>query len=117
MRIGFVSDLHIDFNRQYDFVSVLGQLISDENLDQLVIMGDSANGLQRNLRFYQQLAEALPVPFHTLILMDGTITRLPNIFVKQTVPDTRITLLPNMSGPISYILMAIKSVIGEIVNG
>lgn len=67
MRIGFVSDLHIDFNRQYDFVSVLGQLISDENLDQLVIMGDSANGLQRNLRFYQQLAEALPVPFHTLI--------------------------------------------------
>lgn len=67
MRIGFVSDLHIDFNRQYDFVSVLAQLVSDKKLDQLVIMGDSANGLQRNLQFYRRLDQRLAVPFHTLI--------------------------------------------------
>lgn len=51
MRIGFVSDLHTDFNRQYDFVTVLQQLINDERLDKIVIMGDSANDLKRNLRF------------------------------------------------------------------
>ncbi|MGF2384724.1 metallophosphoesterase [Lentilactobacillus otakiensis] len=67
MRIGFVSDLHIDFNRQYDFVSVLMQVVSDKRLDQLVIMGDSANGLQRNLQFYQRLDHRLAIPFHTLI--------------------------------------------------
>lgn len=67
MRIGFVSDLHTDFNRQYDFVTVLQQLINDERLDQLVIMGDSANGLQRNLRFYERLEESISIPFYTLV--------------------------------------------------
>lgn len=67
MRIGFVSDLHIDFNRRYDFVTVLTQLVHDMRLDQLVIMGDSANGLDRNLAFYEQLQNQLPVPFWTLI--------------------------------------------------
>lgn len=67
MRIGFVSDLHIDFNRQYDFTAVLEQLVYDKHLDELVLMGDSANGLQRNLAFYDWLAAALSVPFRTLI--------------------------------------------------
>ncbi|WP_232365336.1 metallophosphoesterase [Lentilactobacillus fungorum] len=67
MRIGFISDLHTDFNRQYNFVAVLNQLIYTKQLDQLVIMGDSANGLHRNLQFYDQLAHTLPVSFRTLI--------------------------------------------------
>ncbi len=67
MRIGFVSDLHIDFNRQYDFVAVLKTLVAQESLDELIIMGDSANGLNCNLKFYRQLSSQLPVPFRTLI--------------------------------------------------
>ncbi|WP_243686123.1 metallophosphoesterase [Lentilactobacillus rapi] len=67
MRIGFVSDLHIDFNRQYDFCDILAKLVQDEQLDRLVIMGDSANGRQRNLNFYTRLTQKLPIPFNTLI--------------------------------------------------
>lgn len=67
MRIGFVSDLHIDFNRQYDFEAVLSKLIKIKQLDQLIIMGDSANGLQKNLAFNQRLVQVLPIPISTLV--------------------------------------------------
>lgn len=67
MRIGFVSDLHTDFNRQYDFVTVLQQLINNERLDKIVIMGDSANDLKRNLRFYERLEDSISIPFYTLV--------------------------------------------------
>ncbi|MFT8399732.1 MAG: metallophosphoesterase [Lentilactobacillus diolivorans] len=67
MRIGFVSDLHTDFNRRYDFVKILLALVQDEQLDQLVVMGDSANGLTQNLKFDQALSKVLPVPVRTLV--------------------------------------------------
>lgn len=67
VRIGFVSDLHVDFNRRHDFISILTELVAKKHLDRLVIMGDTANGLERNLAFDDQLAAKLPVPFQTLI--------------------------------------------------
>lgn len=67
VRIGFVSDLHVDFNRRHDFISTLTELVAKKHLDQLVIMGDTANGLERNLAFDDQLVAKLPVPFQTLI--------------------------------------------------
>ncbi len=67
MRIGFVSDLHIDFNRKVNFIDVLKQLVDDEQLDELIIMGDTANGVKRDLTFYSKLKASLNIPFKTLV--------------------------------------------------
>ena len=42
MRIGFISDLHIDFNRQFDFLEILSQVIADKALDTVVFLGDTS---------------------------------------------------------------------------
>lgn len=67
MRIGFISDLHIDFNRRHHFIAVVVELVKKERLDHLVIMGDTANGLERNLAFDDVLSQSLEIPFHTLV--------------------------------------------------
>ncbi|KRM54001.1 metallophosphoesterase [Lentilactobacillus kefiri DSM 20587 = JCM 5818] len=48
-------------------MTVLQQLINDERLDKIVIMGDSANDLKRNLRFYERLEDSISIPFYTLV--------------------------------------------------
>ncbi|MBS5078800.1 MAG: metallophosphoesterase [Clostridiales bacterium] len=56
MRIGFISDLHIDFNRQFDFLEILSQVIADKALDTVVFLGDTSTGAKDALRFYDALA-------------------------------------------------------------
>lgn len=57
MRIGFISDLHIDFNRQFDFLKILPEVIADKGLDVVVFLGDTSTGAQDALRFYDNIAD------------------------------------------------------------
>ena len=56
MRIGFISDLHIDFNRQFDFLEILTEVIADKALDTVVFLGDTSTGAKDALGFYDALA-------------------------------------------------------------
>lgn len=56
MRIGFISDLHIDYNKHHKFPEIMAQLIQEEGLDTVIFLGDTATGSEETLRFYDQLA-------------------------------------------------------------
>lgn len=56
MRIGFISDLHIDFNRHHKFPEVMAKLIVEEELDTVVFLGDTATGAEGAIGFYDKLS-------------------------------------------------------------
>lgn len=56
MKIGFIGDLHIDYNTHHDFVSVFKQLCQDLCLDKIVFCGDTTTGAFPALSFYDKLS-------------------------------------------------------------
>lgn len=67
MRIGFISDLHIDVNPTYhkkDFLMALYQASSERDLDMLVIGGDIANEWSIVVSFVEQLQTYLSIPVY-----------------------------------------------------
>ncbi len=67
MRIGFISDLHIDINRHHNFITLISELAKEKKLDLLVILGDIADGAIYTIKFYRELKEKLKIPFRTLV--------------------------------------------------
>lgn len=55
MRIGFISDLHIDYNRHHRFPEIIAQIIEEESLDTVIFAGDTATGAEGVIRFYDEL--------------------------------------------------------------
>lgn len=67
MRVGFISDLHIDVNPSYrrkDYLMALYQACSERELDRLIIGGDIANEWEEVLSFIEQLEGYLKIPVH-----------------------------------------------------
>ena len=58
MKLGFISDLHIDFNREHDVKSALINEYRNCNLDMLLIAGDTSNSTKITLWFLNELKEA-----------------------------------------------------------
>lgn len=56
MRIGFISDIHLDYNRHHDFIKALKQIISEHRIDIMVFAGDTATGAPDALDFYRAIA-------------------------------------------------------------
>ncbi|WP_343208055.1 metallophosphoesterase [Anaerolentibacter hominis] len=61
MRIGFISDIHIDYNRHYNFVDLMAEAAERKQLDYLVFLGDTCTGGSRTLEFYDRLAKRTAV--------------------------------------------------------
>lgn len=61
MRIGFTSDIHIDFNKRHDFIDAFKVVVQKLELDALVFAGDTSNNFQEALDFYERLKEATSI--------------------------------------------------------
>ena len=57
MRIGFIGDLHIDYNTHHNFILALSKLSSDLSLDYLIFCGDTITGAFNALDFYETLSK------------------------------------------------------------
>ena len=58
MRIGFVGDLHIDYNLHHDFIEGVCAAVRTLALDVIVFCGDTTTGAFESLAFYQDLEKA-----------------------------------------------------------
>lgn len=59
MKIGFISDLHIDMNQNYPVMDVLVQTADEKGLDVLAIAGDISESAEITLREVKELAGRL----------------------------------------------------------
>lgn len=59
MKIGFIGDLHIDYNVHHDFTQAFEKLVATLGLDYLVFCGDTTTGAFQALDFYDQLREKI----------------------------------------------------------
>lgn len=60
MRIGFISDLHIDMNKAYNikhFIDAFHRLMDDEFIEAVVIGGDIANHYSLTITFVEKLKQ------------------------------------------------------------
>lgn len=67
MKIGFISDLHIDRNPDVppkEFVTRLKEVIKRKQLNRLVIGGDISNHYSSTLEFVEQLQNQAEIPVH-----------------------------------------------------
>lgn len=55
MNVGFIGDLHIDYNVHHDFFQALERVVQTLALDYLVFCGDTTTGAFQALDFYDQL--------------------------------------------------------------
>lgn len=59
MKIGFISDLHTDVNREYPVMDTLAQAAMQQELDVLAIAGDISESPETTLREVEKLAACL----------------------------------------------------------
>ncbi len=67
LKIGFISDLHIDRNREtsaYDYLNASKRIISEKELDMLVIGGDISNHYTTTLLFVEELEKRAEIPVY-----------------------------------------------------
>ncbi len=57
MKIGFIGDLHIDYNTHHNFLNAFTRVCKDEALDVLIFCGDTNTGAFQALEFYHDLSQ------------------------------------------------------------
>ena len=57
MKIGFIGDLHMDYNTHHDFLAEFTRVCEDEALDTIVFCGDTTTGAFGSLDFYNDLSQ------------------------------------------------------------
>ncbi len=86
MKVGCISDIHIDMNREFDVLGVLAQTARKKQLDALVIAGDISNHYTTTLAFLKQLGVRMEIPCyfvpgnHDLWDESGTCRNTEEIF-------------------------------------
>jgi len=61
MKIGFISDLHIDINSDYPVVQSLKQVIREKEVEMLVLAGDTFNMAELTVEFARSLEKELGI--------------------------------------------------------
>lgn len=64
MRIGYISDLHIDFNRDFPILDALIKEVQEQNIETLLIGGDISNSVKNTNTFVELVKQATGVPVH-----------------------------------------------------
>lgn len=55
MKLGFIGDLHMDYNHHHDFLATFVRLLNDLKLDTIIFCGDTTTGAFKALSFYEAL--------------------------------------------------------------
>ncbi len=77
MRIGFIGDLHMDYNTHHDFLNAFQAVCHDLHLDKIVFCGDTTTGALKALRFYDELQSRV----------DATVLQIPGNHELYSVED------------------------------
>src|SRR5690625_4252394 len=67
MRVGFISDLHVDRNFEVSitqYLKILLQTITEQKLEMLVIGGDISNHYSTTIRFVEELQKQAEIPVY-----------------------------------------------------
>jgi Icc-related predicted phosphoesterase len=56
MKIGFIGDLHLDYNTHHDYIRAFSAVCTDIGLDKIVFCGDTTTGAFQALSFYDKLS-------------------------------------------------------------
>lgn len=56
MRVGFIGDLHMDYNTHHDFLKAFTSVCQNLSLDIIVFCGDTTTGAHKALAFYDALS-------------------------------------------------------------
>lgn len=87
MRIGFIGDLHMDYNSHHDFLSDFKHVCESQALDTIVFCGDTTTGAFGALEFYDALRTEIPSQIleipgnHELYCTAGRNKRKKNEFI------------------------------------
>ncbi|MDO4281713.1 MAG: metallophosphoesterase [Peptococcaceae bacterium] len=57
MKIGFIGDLHMDYNTHHDFPACFARICENLSLDTIVFCGDTTTGAFDSLDFYDKLSQ------------------------------------------------------------
>lgn len=64
MKLGYISDLHVDFNKNYPVIEALVNEVNKEKLDMLLIGGDISNSVKNTNTLIELVKLATDVPVH-----------------------------------------------------
>ncbi len=67
MKIGFIADIHVDFNRRHDFIEVFKECVKEMQLEAIVFAGDTSNDYKEAILFYDRLKEALGIGIYAVV--------------------------------------------------
>ena len=62
MKIGVISDLHVDINKAYPVAELLAQQAQQQQLDALLLAGDLSNHVSTTLAFLDRMGALCAVP-------------------------------------------------------
>jgi len=62
MRIGAISDIHLDVNIDYPVIEAIGSYTKASNLEMLLVAGDISNNYKTTLSYLDQLEAAVEIP-------------------------------------------------------
>lgn len=57
MKIGFIGDLHLDYNTHHDYIKSFAAICRNLHLDTIVFCGDTTTGAFQSLAFYDKLSQ------------------------------------------------------------
>ena len=64
MKIGYISDLHIDFNKDFPVLDALIKEVQEQSIETLLIGGDISNQMALTKEFVKRVTDATGVPVH-----------------------------------------------------
>jgi putative phosphoesterase len=66
MKLGYISDLHIDINERYNVFDALIFAARENHIDALAIAGDTSNSLTATKNFFNALYRNLGIPIYSI---------------------------------------------------
>ncbi len=62
MKLGVISDIHLDINEQYPIIELLKEEIERRELEGIVLAGDIANGPEKTIPYLEKMRSCFSVP-------------------------------------------------------
>ena len=62
MKVGVISDIHLDVNKQYPIIELLAEEIKKRDLEGLILAGDISDGPETTIPYLEEMRKYFTVP-------------------------------------------------------